>query len=200
VALRRDDLDGAKAQLEAARDIYVRIGSSSDEADALLFLGSLALRRNDLDGAKTQLVAARGIYVQIGGSLGEANTAFIGALASTREDTVKAEAMFGDALKKYQTLKDPWGIAHSSLRLAQIAALRGDFTSLPPAAAKVLAHEASDPSKRAGPGWRAFCASLTETDPAKREALRDEARAAWTGIGALRLVWEYLDFKMELKP
>jgi hypothetical protein len=63
-----------------------------------------------------------------------------------------------------------------------------------------LQHETSHPSKRAGPGWRAFCASLTETDSAKREALRDEVRAAWTGIGALGLVREYLDFRMELKP
>jgi len=55
-------------------------------------------------------------------------------------------------------------------------------------------------SKRAGPGWRAFCASLTETDSAKREGLRGEARAAWTGIGALGLVRDYLDFRMELKP
>jgi hypothetical protein len=42
--------------------------------------------------------------------------------------------------------------------------------------------------------------SLTETDSAKREALLDEARADWTGIGALGLVRDYLDFKMELKP
>jgi len=102
------------------------------------------------------------------------------ALALTREDTVKAEAMFGNALKKYQTLNEDWGIAHSGLRLAQIAALRGDSASLPAAAAKVFAHETSHPGKRAGPGWRAFCASQTETDSAKREALRDEARAAWT--------------------
>jgi tetratricopeptide (TPR) repeat protein len=200
LALRRDDLDGAKTQLEAARDIYVRIGFSPGEAAALVSLGDLALRRDDLDGAKTQLEAARDIVVRLGHSLGEANTAFIGALASTREDMVKAEAMFGDALKKYQTLNDAWGTAHSSLRLAQIVALRGDFTSLPAAAAKVLAYETSHPSKRAGPGWRTFCASLTETDSAKHEALRDEARAAWTGIGALGLVRDYLDFKMELKP
>jgi hypothetical protein len=92
------------------------------------------------------------------------------------------------------------GHCDSSLRLAQIAALRGDSASLPAAAAKVLAFETSHPSKRAGPGWRAFCASLTEADPAKCEALRNEARAAWTGIGALGLVRDYLDFRMELKP
>ncbi|HUZ91588.1 MAG TPA: hypothetical protein VMU78_06795, partial [Methylocella sp.] len=99
-----------------------------------------------------------------------------------------------------QTLNDVWGIAQCSLRLAQIAALRGDFASLPAAAAKILAFETSHPSKRAGPGWRAFCASLTETDSTKRNALREEARAAWTGIGALGLVRDYLDFRMELKP
>ena len=60
---------------------------------------------------------------------------------------------FGDAL-----LNDALGIAHGSLRLAQIAVLRGDCASLPAAAAKVLAYETSHPSKRAGPGWRAFCA------------------------------------------
>jgi hypothetical protein len=94
----------------------------------------------------------------------------------------------------------PWGIAHSSLRLAQISALQGDASGLSEAAAKILAHETSDPNQRAGPGWRAFCAGLTETDLAKRESLWHEARAAWTGIGALGLVRDYLDFKIELKP
>ncbi len=200
LALQCDDLDGAKTQLEAARDIYVRIGRSLGEANALRSLGALVLLRHDLDGAKTQLEAARAIQVRIGDSLGEANTTYIKALASTQEDMFRAEAMFGDALKKYQTLDNAWGIAHSSLRLAQIRALRGDLASLPAATAKVLAHETSDPSKRAAPGWRAFCASLTETDSAKREALRDEARAAWAGIGALGLVRDYLDFRRELKP
>jgi tetratricopeptide (TPR) repeat protein len=137
LALRRNDLEGAKTQLEAARDIYVRIGGSLGEGNALLALGDLALRRNDLEGAKTELEAARDIYVRIGSSLGEANTAFIEALASTREDTVKADAKFGDALKTYQTLNEAWSIAQCSLRLAQIAALRGDSASLPAAAAKV---------------------------------------------------------------
>jgi hypothetical protein len=41
---------------------------------------------------------------------------------------------------------------------------------------------------------------MTETDLVKREALREEARAAWTDIGALGLVRDYLDFKIELKP
>jgi hypothetical protein len=199
LALRRDDLDGARIELEKARDIYARTGSGLGEANALRFLGYLALRRDDPDSAKKQLEAARVIYVRIGNSLGEANTAFLEALASTREDIGKAEAMFDDALKKYQALNDAWGIANNSLRLAQIAALRGDSASLPAAAAKVLAFETSHPSKRAGPGWRALCASLTETDSAKREALRDEARAAWTGIGVLGLVRDYLDFRMELK-
>jgi tetratricopeptide (TPR) repeat protein len=195
VALRRNDLDGAKTHLEAALDIYVRIGTRSSEANALQSLGNVALRRDELEGAKTHLEAARDIFVRIGGSIGEANTAYIEALALTREDTVKAEAKFRDALKKYQTLNDAWGIAQCSLRLAQIATLQGDIASLPAAAAKILAFETSDPSKRAGPGWRAFCASLAETDSAKREALRDEARAAWTGIGALGLVRDYLDFR-----
>jgi hypothetical protein len=73
LALRRGDLDGAKTQLEAARDIFVRIGEGLGEANALRSLGELALRRDDLDGAKSQLEAARNIHVRIGDSLGEAN-------------------------------------------------------------------------------------------------------------------------------
>ncbi len=200
LALRCDDLDGANSQLEAARDIFVQIGDGLGEANALRSLGNLALALDDPDSAKKQLGAARDIFVRIGESFGEAKTVLIGALSSTRDNMSKAEAMFADALQKYQTLNNAWGIAQCSLRLAQIAALRGDSATLPSAAAKVLAFETSHSSKRAGPGWRAFCASLTETDSAKREALCNKARAAWTGIGALGLVRDYLDFKMELKP
>ena len=102
LAVRRDDLDGAKTHLEAALNIYVGIGESLGEANALLSLGYLALRRDDLDGAKTHLQAARHIYVWIAWSLGEENTVFYEALVSTREDLVKAEAMFDNTLKKYQ--------------------------------------------------------------------------------------------------
>jgi tetratricopeptide (TPR) repeat protein len=109
--LRRDDLDGAKIQLEAALDISVQIGDELGETNALQSLGDLALRRDDLDDAKILLENARDIFVQIGANLGEANTAFTKALASTQEDTSKAEAMFGDALKKYQEINDAWGIA-----------------------------------------------------------------------------------------
>jgi hypothetical protein len=175
LALRRYDLDGAEKHLEAVRAIYVRIGGSLGEANALSSLGELALRRDDLKGAETHFKAAREIYVRIGGSLGEPNTDYITdyieALALTRKDTSRAEAMFGQALKKYRAIDDAWGIAHSGLRLAQIFALRGDSSNLAETAAKILAHETRDESQRAGPGWRAFCAALTETDPAKRETL-----------------------------
>jgi hypothetical protein len=87
LAVRRDDLDGAKTHLEAARDIFVRIGESRGEANALRSLGDLAHRRDDLDGAKTHLAAARAIYVRIGASLGEANALrSLGDLAHRRDD------------------------------------------------------------------------------------------------------------------
>jgi hypothetical protein len=35
-------------------------------------------------------------------------------LVLARKDTLKAEAMFGKALGKYQKLNEPWGLAHSS--------------------------------------------------------------------------------------
>jgi tetratricopeptide (TPR) repeat protein len=200
LALLRDDLDGAKSHLERARDISAQIGERLGEANALRSLGDLALRRDDLDAAKAHLERARDISVQIGRRLGEANVVFVSALVETRNDSSKAEKMFADALKSYQALGDAWGIAHSSLRLAQLAAVRGDPASLAAAARNVLAHETSHPSKRGGPGWRAFCLSLAETDASKREAWHNESRTAWTSIGALGLVRDYLDFKIELKP
>ena len=92
------------------------------------------------------------------------------------------------------------GIAHCSLRLAQIEAARGAPASLAAATALLLAHETRDPAQRAAPGWRAYCASLTEENVQEREALREQARAAWTAIGALGLAKDYLDFKIELRP
>ncbi len=200
LALRRDDLVEAKDNLDMARDIFVRIGDSVGEANALLALGELALRRDDLDDAKDNLEMARDIYIRIDASIGEANTSYLTALISAQNDLFNAAKNFEAALKKYQATNDPWGIAHTNLRLGQIAALRGDFASLRAAAENVLAYETSHPSKRGAAGWRAFCANLTETDSIRREAMRDEARAAWTNIGALGLVRDYIDFKIELTP
>ena len=140
------------------------------------------------------------IFVRIGHSLGEANAVFVQGLILTQQRTVQAEATLREALENYRVLSDAWGIAQCSLRLAQVEAARGDPASLAAAAALVLAHETRDPTLRAAPGWRAYCASLTEENAQEREALRDEARAAWTAIGALGLVKDYLDFKIELRP
>jgi tetratricopeptide (TPR) repeat protein len=200
LALRRDDLDGAKTLLEAARALYVRIGASRGEANTVQSLGDLALRRDDLDGAKTLLEAARAIFVRIGDPLGKANAIFLQGLTSTQQDRSQAEATLREALEKYRIVGNAWGIAHSSLRLAQIAAARGDPASLAAAAALVLAHETRDPTQRAAPGWRAYCASLTEENAQKRDALREQARAAWTAIGALGLARDHLDFKIVVRP
>jgi tetratricopeptide (TPR) repeat protein len=200
LALRRDDLESANTLLEAARTIYARIGASMGEATALQTLGTLALRRNDLDAAKTFLETARAIHVRIDNKLGEANTLFLVGLVLTQEDTARAETALAEALRKYRDLNDRWGIAQTELRLAQIAAARGDPGRLASATAQLLELETGDQMRLAGPGWRDFCASLLENDPERRQALREGARASWTAIGALGLVREMLDFKIEIRP
>jgi SIR2-like domain/Tetratricopeptide repeat/AAA domain len=200
LALRRDDLEGASTLLEAARTIHARIGDSLGEANALQTLGTLALRRNDLDAAKTFLETARAIHVRIDNKLGEANTLFLVGLVLTQEDTARAETALAEALRKYRDLNDRWGIAQTELRLAQIAAARGDPGRLASATAQLLELETGDQMQLAGPGWRDFCASLLENDPERRQALREGARASWTAIGALGLVREMLDFKIEIRP
>jgi hypothetical protein len=200
LALRRDDLDGANTHLQAARTIFVRIGESVGEGITLESLGELSLRRDDFGGAKTLLEAARTIFVRIGDSLDEANAVFTQGLILTQQHTVQAEATLREALEKYRILGNAWGIAHCSLRLAQIGAARGDSASLAAATELILAHETHDPAKRAAPGWRAYCASLTEENAQKRDALREQARAAWTAIGALGLAKGFLDFKIEVRP
>ena len=200
VALRHDDLGGANTLLEASRTIHARIGDSVGEANAIQTLGALALRRNDLEGAKTFLETARAIDVRIGDKVGEANSLFLLGLVLTQEDMAKAEAALAEALRKYRELNERWGIAQTELRLAQIAAKRGDPSRLAPATAQLLDLETRDQMQLAGPGWRDFCASLLEHDPERHRALREGARASWTAIGALGLVREMLDFKIEIRP
>jgi len=200
LALRRDDLATADKLLERSRTIHARIGDGLGEANALQTLGALALRRNDLEGAKPLLETARATHVRVGNKLGEANTLFLLGLASTQEDTERAEATLDEALSKYRGLNERWGISQAELRLAQIAAARGDPGRLAAATAQVLELEARDQMRRAGPGWRDFCASLLESDPDRREALREAARTAWTAIGSLGLAREMLDFEIEIRP
>ena len=200
LALRRDDLEGATTLLEASRTIHARIGDGLGEANALQTLGALALRRDDLEGAKTILETARATHVRVGNKLGEANTLFLLGLALTQEDTARAETTLGEALGKYRDLNERWGIVQAELRLAQIAEARGDPGRLASATAQVLELETRDQTRLAGPGWRDFCASLLENDPERRQALREGARASWTAIGALGLVREMLDFKIEIRP
>ena len=176
LALRRDDLEGATTLLEASRTIHARIGDGLGEANALQTLGALALRRNDLEGAKTLLETARANHVRVGNKLGEMNTVFLIGLVLTQEDTARAETTLAEALGKYRDLDERWGIAQTELRLAQIAAARGDPGRLASATAQVLEAEARDQMRLAGPGWRDFCASLLENDPERRQALREGAR------------------------
>jgi hypothetical protein len=121
-------------------------------------------------------------------------------LALTQEDTARAETTLAEALGKYRDLNERWGIVQTELRLAQIAEARGDPGRLASATAQVLELETRDQTRLAGPGWRDFCASLLENDPERRQGLREGARASWTAIGALGLVREMLDFKIEIRP
>jgi tetratricopeptide (TPR) repeat protein len=128
LALRRDDLDGAKTHLEAARDISVRIGWSPGEANALFFLGNLALRRDDLDGAKAHLEAARGIYVRIGDSLGEANALrSLGDLALRRDDLDGAKTQLEAARDIYVRTGWSLGEANALRSLGDLALRRDDL-------------------------------------------------------------------------
>jgi hypothetical protein len=46
------------------------------------------------------------------------------------------------------------------------------------------------------PGWHALHHALSCNDALKADAYRDEARAAWTSIGRLDLVHEWLDLML----
>jgi hypothetical protein len=119
LALRRDDLDGEKTHLEAARVIYVLVWvGDSGNANVLRSLGNPALFRDDLDGAKPQLEAARDIYVRIGDSLDEANALqFLGALALRCYDldgakTARYHVRIGESLGEANVLRSLGNLAH----------------------------------------------------------------------------------------
>ena len=198
LALRRDDLGGAQTYFKEACNIFLQIGERLGQANAFRSLGALALRRDDLDAARTYLQEARDTSRKIAARLSEANANYLIGHVEVRLDLVRSESTFTQVLQSYESLGDKWGIAHSRLRLAQIAACRGDRSRLPDAVNEILLCEASHPTKLAARGWRAFCACLTEEDEAKCASLRDEARGAWTKIGALGLIRDYLDFEIEV--
>jgi Tetratricopeptide repeat len=128
LAVRRDDLKGAKVHLEASRDIFVRIGESRGEANARQSLGNLALRRDDLDGAKTQLEAARDISVRVGYELGEANALrSLGDLALRRDDPDGARTELELARDIYVRIGESLGEANVLRSLGDLALRRGDL-------------------------------------------------------------------------
>ena len=50
-ALNEGDIDGGEPQLEASRDLAVRIGDTRDAAVAIVFLGMCAMMRDDVPAA-----------------------------------------------------------------------------------------------------------------------------------------------------
>jgi len=100
LALRMQDLDGAKTRLEDSLKICRDIGYKIGEANALLALGDFAVRMQDLDEAKTRLEDSLKIFREIDERVGEANALLaLGDLAVGMNDLDEAKTRLEDSLK-----------------------------------------------------------------------------------------------------
>ena len=197
LAMRRDQLDEAHDCYIRAKTTFQRIGSALGGAYTDHSLGSLAMRRDQLDEAHDCYIRAKTTYQLITDALGEANVEFtLGELAMRRDQIDEAHIYLTQAQTIYQRINQKWGIANSSLKLAELEAYLGNTEPMKQAAELLMELETRDRKKLAAPGWRAFCTSLTEPDEQKRNALREDAQKAWTEIGSLGLIRDYLDFRI----
>ena len=127
LALREDDLAGARKSYQAALPIYRAIGSRLGEANTLRALGDLALRGDDLAGARAAYQAALHIHRAIGGRLGQANTLqSLGDLALRGADLAGAREAYQAALPIYRAIGDRLGEANALQGLGDERLAAGD--------------------------------------------------------------------------
>jgi len=120
LALREDDLAGARKSYQAALPIYRAIGSRLGEANSLRALGDLALHEADLAGAREAYQAALPIYRAIGDRLGEANA--LQGLGDERLAAGDAQAAlqhYHQAQAIYERIADPYSQSRNLIRVAR---------------------------------------------------------------------------------
>lgn len=196
-SLKRNDLMSAKEYCTHARTIYSKLGRLLGVSSVEHSLATIALREKDFMEVSLHIELLRKLSIEIGNKGGIAHAGYLQALIEAKTNVVDAEKLLREVLKIYQSIGDEWGIAHTMLRIAQLAHLaHGDKSSIPDAVEKIMALETRHTNQLSAPGWTAYCASLMEQDLDRQVALRETARSEWCSIGAFGLVCDYLDLSL----
>ncbi len=127
LALREDDLAGARQHYQAALDIYPAIGARLGQANVHKALGDLALRESDLAGARQHYQAALDIYPAIGDRLGQANVQQrLGNLLLAEGDPTGAFEKYRGAFEAHNEIGDRLGMGADLGYMGRAAAAAGN--------------------------------------------------------------------------
>ncbi len=191
----RFDHEPARTRYEEALALYRRIGNVVGEANCIQGLGDLAHARSDHETARTRYEEALALHRRIGDLVGEANCIQgLGELARVRSDYEGARARYEEALVLYRRIGNRGGEAETLVRRGQVRRKTGDAAQalIDIEAGFAVYFAIADPQDRSAPGWQAMHRALTSGD-AESQNHREQARSAWTAIGRLDLVSEWVD-------
>ena len=138
--MRTADLEGARADYDAALPIYRDIRERMGEANCLKSLGDLKMRTADLEGARADYDAALPIYRDIRARMGEANCLqSLGDLKRRTADLEGARADYDAALPIFRDIRDRMGEANClqslgdlKMRTADLEGARADYDAALP--------------------------------------------------------------------
>ncbi len=196
IANARSDHETARARFEEALALYRRIGDVLGEANCIKRLGDIADARSDHQTARARYEEALALYRCIGDVSGEANCIrSFGDIARARSDHETARARFEEALALYRRIGDVLGEAETLIRRGQTRRKDGDAVQglADIEAGFAFYFSVAEAEDRALAGWQAMHRALTCGDTNEAEKYRGQARSAWTAIGRLDLVHDWLD-------
>jgi tetratricopeptide (TPR) repeat protein len=195
IAGARSDHETARASYEEALALYRRIGVVVGEANCIRRLGDIAYARSDHETARTRFEVALALHRRIGEVVGEANCIRrLGDIAYARSDHQTACALYEEAQALSRRIGNVGGQAEATVRLGQVRSRNDAAQGLADIEAGfALYFTNADPEDRALPGWHAMHRALTCQDTIEAERHRDAARSAWTVIGRLDLVRDWVD-------
>jgi CHAT domain-containing protein/tetratricopeptide (TPR) repeat protein len=116
----------AKRYSERALSLCEEHSDPRTRADALEALGETRFWSSDMDGALESLGQARTLFVEANDSDGQALTLLMLAYARVESDRAEALHLAGDALNRWKSNGDVYGVAKARMALALFASVAGE--------------------------------------------------------------------------
>jgi tetratricopeptide (TPR) repeat protein len=196
VAQARLECGIANTHAEEALKLYRAMGATPGEANSLTLMGDTSWTRLDFEAAQAYFEQALALNRRIGIVRNEAICLTkLGVVAYSCSDYECARKHFEVAALLHRRIGNALGEAWPAIFLGLIRQKFGETTQ---GRADIrlgfaLLFGIIDPEDRAQLGWRAMESALTALDPAEAVRQRNVARSAWTAIGRLDFVHDWVD-------